>query len=140
MSYLFFAILAALNYGIYNFLIGRSATKINPFLGTVFFTATSVTVAAIALLIYRFTGKTMEFSVSGARIAVLAGVFAGLAEIFYFFAFSRNSTVSVVLPVVFLVTVLTGVALGFTINSEPVTGVKILGIALGLLSIFLLAR
>ena len=140
MNYLVYGILAAVGFGFYNFFVGKSGGKISPFLATVLLSIAAATVAGLIIIVQKLLGAKIEITSPGIKFAVLAGLAAGVAEIFYFFAFTKNSNISVVLPVVFTITVVTGVILGFTINHEPVTVIKILGIVASLFGLFLLTR
>ena len=140
MNYLTYGILAAVAFGFYNFFVGKSGGKISPFLATLLLSIAAATVAGLIMLAQKLLGAKIEVTSSGVKFAVLAGLAAGIAEIFYFFAFTKNPNISVVLPVVFTITVVTGVILGFTINHEPITIIKILGIAASLFGLFLLTK
>ena len=140
MNYLMYGILAAVSFGFYNFFVGKSGGKISPFLATVLLSVAAATVAGLIVLVQKLLGVKIEITSPGIKFAVLAGLAAGVAEIFYFFAFTKNPNISVVLPVVFTITVVTGIILGFTINHESITAIKVLGIVASLFGLFLLTR
>ena len=135
-----YGILAAVAFGFYNFFVGKSGGKISPFLATFLLSIAAATIAGLIIFAQKIFGVKIEITNPGIKFAILAGLAAGVAEIFYFFAFTKNPNISVVLPVVFTITVVTGVILGFTINHEPITAIKVLGIAASLFGLFLLTR
>ena len=140
MNYLAYGVLAAVGFGFYNFFVGKSGGKISPFLATVLLSTAAATVAGLIVIVQKLLGAKIEITSPGIKFAVLAGLAAGVAEIFYFFAFTKNANVSVVLPIVFTITVVTGVLLGIFLNHEPITPFKIVGIALALAALFLLSK
>lgn len=141
MNYISFAIFAAVGFGFYNFFVGKSGGKISPFLATAFLTISGFILTIIASLFQKyFAGEKLLVTNDGIKFAVLAGVAAGIAEIFYFFAFSKNTNVSIVLPIVFTLTVITGVILGVIFDNETLSSMKVAGILLGILGLFLLTR
>jgi uncharacterized membrane protein len=140
MSYIYFSILAAIGFGFYNFFVGKSGGKISPFLATLFLSLSAASVALVVLLVQKVMGGEVKASSEGLRLACLAGVATGIAEIFYFFSFSKNSNISVVLPIVFTMTVVTGILLGVIFNHESLTFLKMIGTVFSLMGLFLLAR
>ena len=140
MNYLIFSLLAAVGYGFYNFFVGKTGGKITPFIGTLILSSVAILVALVVIVFTKFTGGKLYTTPDGIKFAVGAGLAVGIAEILYFSAFAKNQNVSVVLPIVFTVTVLTGVVLGFVFNQEPISAVKILGILFALIGLFLLGK
>lgn len=131
---------AALGFGFYNFFVGKTTGKITPFVGTFFLSITAAAVALLITLFQKYAGARVEVTSEGVKFAVFAGLATGIAEIFYFFTFSKNPNVSVVLPLVFTVTVVTGVLLGVVFNREPITSIKLIGILLAIVSLYFLSR
>jgi len=140
MNWLGYAILAASFYGFFNFFIKLFADKISPSIALMIMAGTSFILATITTLVLKMTGQELTFSKGVIILPIAAGVFAGLAEIFYIFMFSKNVPISIGNPLVVGGTVLVAVILGLVALKEPLTTIKITGIAITLLGLVILSR
>ena len=140
MNYLTSALLAAVSFGFYNFFVGKAGNKITPFVATILLSVTGALVAILVTLIVKYTGGKITVSPEGIKFAILAGLTAGIAEIFYFLTFTKNPSITTVLPIVFTVTVVTGVILGLLFNNESLSTCKFFGMGLSLLALYLLTK
>jgi len=140
MNWITFAVLAATSFGFYNFFTKLTAGKLSPTIALMFIAGTSFVVAMIATLVFKVTGQTLTFSKNAILFPVLAGVFTGLAEIFYLFMFTKNAPLSIGNPLVVGGTIIVAVILGLIILREPLNTVKIAGILLTLVGIALLTK
>ena len=140
MNWLTFAILAALSYGFYNFFAKLSSDKLSPTIGAMFISGTAFLVAAISTIIFRITGQNLSVSKNGILFPIIAGLFAGLAEVFYLFMFSKNTPVSLGNPLVVGGTTFIAVILGLLILKEPINLTRIIGILATLIGLIILSR
>ena len=140
MHWLTFALLAATSFGFYNFFTKMSAGRLSPTIALMFIAGTSFLVAAISTLVFKFTGQPLNFSKNAILFPVLAGVFTGIAEIFYLFMFSKNASLSFGNPLVVGGTIIVAVVLGLFVLREPLSAMKISGIVITLIGLFILTR
>ena len=140
MNGLWYAMLAGLGFGAYNFLLGRAGTTISASLGTLILTLVAALIAAICLCVQKISGVSITSTKDTLLLVAAAGVCAGIGEIFYFYTFSKNSTVSVVLPIVFTLTVEVGVVLALVFNGEELTLRRGAGLLFALFALVLLAK
>jgi len=73
-------------------------------------------------------------------LPIAAGTFAGLAEIFYMFMFSKNVPISIGNPLVVGGTVVVAVILGLIILKEPINAIKTIGIIVTITGLVILSR
>ncbi|MFH1650211.1 MAG: EamA family transporter [Candidatus Woesearchaeota archaeon] len=140
MNWLFFGILAMLSYGFYNFFVRLSAGKISPALGAVILAVSSAIVATSFFLFLKLNGTQTTITTPGIWWAIGAGVFAGLAEVLYFFMFAKGTNISIGLPLVVGGTILVGAVLGILVLHEKLSFIKLAGGVLTVLGIVLLVR
>lgn len=140
MHWLTFAVLAATSYGFYNFFIKMSAGRLSPTIALMFLAGTSFLVAMISTLTLRITGQPLTFSRGAILFPILAGVFAGIGEVLYIFMFSKNAPLTIANPLAVGGTIIVAVLLGFIILREPLGAMKISGIVITLIGLFILTR
>jgi transporter family protein len=140
MNWLSFAILASLSFGFYNFFVKLSADKLSPTIALMFIAGTSFLVAAISTLFFKLTGHNLSISKNAIMFPILAGLFTGMAEIFYLFMFSKNTQISIGHPLVVGGTITITVLLGLIILKEGVSAIKIAGIILTIIGLIFLSR
>jgi len=140
MNWFTYAILAASSFGFYNFFTKLSADKMSPSIALMFMTGTSFIIAMITTLVFKFTGQELTFSKNVILFPILAGVFTGVAELFYLFMFAKNAPISIGNPLVVGGTVLVAVVLGLIVLKEPLNSMKIAGITVTILGLVILSR
>ncbi len=140
MNWLIFAILSALSFGFYNFFTKLSADKFSPAVAIMVLTGTAFLVSLVTVLALQLTGHPLNFSKNWIILPILAGLFAGAAEISYVFMFAKNAPLSIGNPLVVGGTIIVAVALGIIFLKEPLSAIKTAGIALTLGGLLLLAR
>ena len=84
-------------------------------------------------------GRTFELSLEMAGLASLGGAIAGIGIFSILLAFKRGGEGSVLFPIAGL-SVLVAVALSIVVYKEAVTGARIVGMGLGVISITMLSR
>jgi len=140
MNWLAYAILAASSFGFYNFFTKISADKFSPALANIFIAGTSLLVAIISTIYLKMSGQSLTFTKSSLMLPVLAGLFTGVAEIFYLSMYSKNAPITVGNPLVVGGTIVITVILGMIILKEPMSAAKIAGIIFVITGLVLLTR
>lgn len=140
MSWLVYAVMAASTYGFYNFFLKLSSDKLNPAVANIFIAGTSCLIAIIATIYLKLNGQDLSITKETVKFPIMAGLFAGVAEIFYLTAFSKNIPLSIGNPLIVGGTTLIAVLLGLMILKEPVNLAKIMGIILTLAGLVVLSR
>jgi uncharacterized membrane protein len=140
MNWITFAILAASSFGFYNFFTKLAADKLSPTIALMFIAGASFLVATVSTIVFKASGQELTFSKGAIYLPILAGVFTGIAEIFYLFMFTKNAPLNIGGPVVIGITILVTVLLGLIVLKEPLNAAKIAGICLTMAGVVLLAR
>lgn len=142
MNWLVLASLTALGFGIYNFFLKIAADKINPILATAVLTLASAVFAGLAILTLRTIGflPDIHWTKDGLKFAILAGLSAGIADILFFFLFSKGFPLNIGLPFVFTLTVVIAVLLSTIFLHESLTPIRLIGITIALIGVFILSR
>jgi len=82
----------------------------------------------------------LSFNKGDLTLPIMAGLFTGIAEIFYLSMFSKNAPLTIGNPLVVGGTVAVAVILGMFILREPINIVKVAGIGLVIVGLVLLSR
>lgn len=132
------ALVAALAYGLHNIFTKIAAGHISDSLGAFLLEIT----AAICILLYIFflvtTNEKFNFSSRGIVFSIFAGICVGLGTVLYFVIFSRGGELSIAGPLVLVGGVLLMAVAGIVFFNEKVSLIKVLGIFLGLISLWML--
>lgn len=132
------ALVAALAYGLHNIFTKIAAGHISDSLGAFLLEIT----AAICILFYIFflvaTDAKFSFTSRGIIFSVFAGVCVGLGTVLYFVIFSRGGELSTAGPLVLVGGVLLMAVAGIVFFKEEVSFIKLTGIVLGLISLWML--
>lgn len=140
MNWLTFGFLAAGCFGFYNVFIKLSADKLSPTIALMFIAGTSFIIAVVATIIFKLTGQDLVINKNALIFPILAGVSTGIAEIFYLFMYSKNAPVSIGTPFVLAGTMLVAVLFGALILKEGLPAIKIAGIVITIVGLFILSR
>ena len=140
MHWLAFAVLTASSYGVYNFFVKISANKLSPTIAIMFLTGTAFLVAAISTMFLKLTGQNLTITKNVIIYPILAGLFAGVAEIFYLLMYSKNAPLSIGLPLVMSGTIIVAVFLGIIFLKEDLNAVKFIGILITIIGLIVLTR
>ncbi len=130
MNWILLAGLTALFYGLYNFFIKLSSGHIHQIAGSVILQVTSALVGGGILAYLYFARDPLPVSSRGVWLAVLAGVFVGLAEILSFTVFAKGVPASTGIPIIVGGTVVAGVLLGLVFLGETLRPVDWLAVLL----------
>ncbi len=113
--------------------------KIDPLSG-VFFWALGALVAGVSFFAWQKTVSQSFILTQGAVFVFAAGFLMALGTAAYITAFYRGADFSFVTPIVNITVVMTGITLGYAVFGEHFSVYRVLGLCLGVVSIFLLAR
>jgi transporter family protein len=138
MGWFWYAVGAALLYGAHQIFTKLAADKISDGLGGFVVEAT----AALSILVYlvwlRFAGTWNQTSSSpGVFWSVLTGICVGAGTIFFFILFQKGGPLSAVPMILAGGAVLMALA-GIFFFKESASGMRLLGISMALLGLFLL--
>lgn len=139
MHWIFPAIMTAVFFGAYNVFIKLASGHINQIVGAVILQVVAALLGGLILLILKTTHQPLEISPKGIQMAILAGVFVGLAEIASFYVFSKGVSASVGIPIIIGGSVLVGAILGLTFLKESLGPLQYFAIALIVTGVVLLS-
>lgn len=140
MQWIPYAILAATSYGFYNFFVKMSAGKLSPTIAIMFLTGTAFIIATISTLVLKVSGQNLIIARNAILFPILAGLFAGIAEIFYLIMYSKEAPLSIGLPLIMGGTMLVAIILGLVVLKEGFNTAKTAGIILVFIGIIFLSR
>ena len=140
MNWLALAILTAVFYGLYNIFIKVSSGHIHEIVGAVILQLVAAVLGIGILAFLKIKGIPLEISKQGIGFAVLSGLFVGLAEITSFYVFSKGVPAAVGIPVIVGGSVVIGALAGFFFLKESLHLSHLIGIALIVGGVILLAR
>lgn len=134
-----FVILTAATYVLHSVSVKLSAGKIDPYTMILFWSLGGLVVGLTAYT-YGKLGNHIQFTSQGVLYSSIAGLSIAIGSLGYILAFTRNVEFSFATPLVNISVVTGGVVFGYLIFSENISPARMLGLALGIASIFLLAR
>ncbi len=130
MNWITFVILAATSFGFYNFFTKLASDKLSPTIALMFIAGASFLVAVISTIGFKISGQELTFSKNAIWFPILAGIFTGIAEIFYLYMFTKDAPLNIGAPLVIGITILATVLLSSIVLKKPLNVVKIVGICL----------
>ncbi|MDP2908023.1 MAG: EamA family transporter [Nanoarchaeota archaeon] len=132
------ALVAALAYGLHNIFTKIAAGHISDALGAFLLEIT----ASVCILLYIFflitTNEKFSFSSRGVIFSIVAGICVGVGTVLYFYIFSHGGELSIAGPLVLVGGVLLMAVAGIIFFKEKVSLIKIVGITLGIISLWML--
>lgn len=141
MNWLLLAIITAFCFGLYNFFIKLASGSIHQMAGAVLLQLVAAGVGGILLLyIKSSTKQVVGITQTGVLYSCLAGLSVGLAEILTFYVFTKGAPASVGTPVIIGGSVVVAALLGWLVLREQLTLGQVMGVALIVAGVALLAR
>lgn len=140
MSWIYLALITASFYALYNIFIKLSSAHIHEVAGAVILQIMAFILGAAWLIYLKINHVHTEMTSRGIWLAVLAGIFVGLAEIFSFIVFSKGVPASAGVPVIIGGSVLIAAVIGFLWLKESLTLTNIMGLILIIGGIWLLSK
>ena len=138
-TWFWYAILAALLYGLHQVFTKLAADQIGDGLGGFVVEATAALTIALYLIYLRFFGGKWDQASSGRGLffSVLTGLCVGAGTVMFFLLFQKGGPLSTV-PMVLAGGAAIMALVGVLFFKEPPTLYRVLGIALSLVGLFLL--
>lgn len=141
MNWLTTAILAIIFLSAYNFVLKLTADKISNFYGLPLIAFGALIMGIIGTLLTKvFRIGNLTYTNKGVLFALATGLIWGIGELFFFLVFTKNTPLSIGLPIVIGGLIMVGSILGTVFLNEPLTMAKAGGVLAILLGIILLAR
>src|SRR3989344_7118651 len=138
MNWLTTAFFTIIFYSTFDLFVKLASGKINDNLGAAIMNITSFMVAIVWFLIRaQFGGETAGVTRPGLTYSILAGVFVGLASIFFIRMFALGVNLSVGVPLVRVGMVVVGSLLGILILKEGFNARYLLGFLLSASGLYL---
>ncbi len=137
MSWIYWAVITAIFYGLFDFFVKKTAGKVEDGLAAFLFNIISAIVLVIYLLIGKYRGLKLFASTEGLIYALMGGIFIGLASITFIKVFSAGSNLSIGVAIVRIGMVVLATLLGLFVLQEKLMFRQIIGILLALFGLFL---
>lgn len=123
---IYYAIIAAVAFGIWTVFHEQAAGKIDNVLGAIIVSFTAVLLGAL-FIIPKLKGS-LEITPKGVLFAVLAGVAALVIDVFALKAYGTGAAVSVIGPIIISGSIAVAATIGFFLG-ETITLMKVAGLA-----------
>lgn len=140
MSWIYLALITACFYALYNIFIKMASAHIHEVTGAVILQIVAFILGVAWLIYLKINHVHAEVTSRGIWLAVLAGIFVGLAEIFSFIVFSKGVPASAGVPVIIGGSVLMAAVIGFLWLKESLTLTNVIGLILIIGGIWLLSK
>lgn len=137
-SWFFYAVLAAVLYGLHQVFTKMASERISDGLGGVVVEGTAALTILLYLAALRLGGKwNQTWSMPGVTYSVLTGICVGIGTIAFFLLFQKGGPLSAV-PMVLAVGAAIMAVVGILFFKESASWPKLLGIVLSVVGLFLL--
>jgi uncharacterized membrane protein len=138
MNWLTTALFTIIFYSLFDLFLKFAAGKINDNLGAAIINITSFIVAVSWFwLRYQFGGEQADITKPGLIYSIIAGVFVGLASIFFIRLFALGVNLSVGVPLVRVGMIVLGSLFGVLLLKEGINLRYLLGFGLSILGMYL---
>jgi drug/metabolite transporter (DMT)-like permease len=134
----FFVLLTTLFFGLFNIFIRAAGPKIGGVLGPLLVEGFAAAILLLFFLWRRWNGSVEPVTFSGVAFSMAAGFCAAAGSIGFFTVFSRGGQLSAAGSFVLVGSTLLTILGGFILFKEPINTYRVVGIILGLISLFLL--
>lgn len=138
MSWVYWAVVTALFYGIFDFFVKKTAGKVEDGLAAFLLNIISAVVLTIYLIIGKYRGLKLFASTEGLFYALMGGIFIGLASITFIKVFSAGSNLSIGVAIVRIGMVILATLFGLFLLQEKIMVKQIIGILIALFGLFLI--
>jgi len=134
-------VIAALVYTVFAICNARSGGRIDPSMGSFIFNGLGAAVALTVYLVQVYVRDTHPIAAKPAGIvySVIGGFAIGVFSILFITIYGRGGNLSYVLPVVYGGSIALSATIGFLVFGEPVSAVRVAGVAAIVAGISLLA-
>jgi len=139
MDWISFALAALLALSGYNLVLKITSTKISSLYALPLVALGVFIVSLLGLLLSRNL-EGLSYTRQGLWLSVATGALWGVGQIFYFWMFSKGAPFSVGLPFIVGGLAALGAIVGMTVLKEPFSLVKVAGVVVIFLGLFILSR
>ena len=139
MNWTVFAIAAGFFFAIYNAFLKLSSSHLHALVGSISLSIASVIVSFVLIFLFKSYGQEITITSRGVKLAAIAGVFSAFGGLLYFIMYQKKAPISLGLPLLSISTILFSVIIGLLFLGERLTLIKVAGLALALVSIFILS-
>src|SRR4030042_4377020 len=139
MNWVIFGIAAGFFFAIYNAFLKLSSNHLHALVGSISLSIASAIITLGLIFIFKTTGQEITITSKGVKLACLAGIFSAFGSLLYFFMYQKKAPLSLGLPLLFISTILFSVIIGLLFFGEKLTLVKIAGLLLAIVSIYILS-
>jgi drug/metabolite transporter (DMT)-like permease len=133
-----FVLLTTVSFGFFNIFIRAAGPKIGGILGPLVVEGFAAAVLLAFFLWRRLNGSPEAATSLGVAYSMAAGFCAAAGSIGFFIVFSRGGMLSVAGSFVLIGSTLLTILGGFILFKEPINTYRVVGIILGLISLYLL--
>lgn len=134
----FFVLLTTFFFGFFNIFIRAAGPKIGGALGPLVVEGFAASILLIFFIWQRWNGSVEPATPLGVVFSMAAGFCAAAGSIGFFIVFSRGGMLSAAGSFVLIGSTLLTILAGFILFKEPVNAYRVVGIVLGLISLYLL--
>ena len=134
----FFVLLTTIFFGFFNIFIRAAGPRIGGLLGPLVVEGFAAGILLVYFLWRKFNGSVESVTSLGLVFSMAAGFCAAAGSIGFFIVFSRGGMLSAAGSFVLIGSTLLTILGGFVIFKEPVNAYRVVGILLGLISLYLL--
>ena len=139
MSWVTLAIASGLFFAIYNVFLKISSNNLHALIGSISLSIASVVVTLGLVFVFKASGQEINVTAKGIKLACLAGAFSAFGSLFYFMMYQKKAPVSIGVPLLSVSSVLFTLIIGWIFLGEKLTAVKITGLILAIISIWVLS-
>jgi len=137
MNWIIFLFITILTWGSYNLFFKVIEKDINYFLALLIISITGG-IISIPFIISASHSANLNFSSKGYWLAIIMGVLLGVGTVTFFYAFKHGASTSIAVPAYAIGALIIGVVGGVLFFHEAINIRIIIGLILGLISIFLM--
>ena len=134
----FFVLLTTIFFGFFNIFIRAAGPRIGGLLGPLVVEGFAAGILLVYFLWRRFNGSVEPVTSSGLVFSMAAGFCAAAGSIGFFIVFSSGGMLSAAGSFVLIGSTLLTILGGFILFKEPINAYRVVGILLGLISLYLL--
>lgn len=138
MSINFVILLAAVFYGLFNYCMKMASGKISNELGSFLLEGIAAVLILGYMAILKLNGWQPKYTREGIIFSLLSGVFVAVSTILYFVVFRSGGRLSSAGPMILLGGTIVMVLIGVVVLKEQITISTMVGLVLGMTSLYLL--
>jgi uncharacterized membrane protein len=138
MNWVVFGIAAGFFFAIYNAFLKLSSSHLHALIGSISLSITSAIISLGLVFVFKAAGQEVTITSRGTKLAIWAGVFSAFGSLLYFLMYQRKAPISLGLPLLSISTIIFSVMIGLLFFQEKLTLLKLTGLVLAIVSIYVL--